>query len=197
LHLSFLARAIVVYLISVVLLPVSVFAQGADTLAAPVKKHKRNLVMRLVRECSGGFFSKTCFDHFMFQKGQTMQLDSTTFSDIMTNAVVLTDTKHEVLLDGGIKGWAVKVSLYKSNAYAKALGQAFVFYNEQGLAVGFFDRYDFNPKPFGKRLFKYEIMTRGANIYGQLAGGRGFEIRYGLTGTQKEETYMLTQALAQ
>lgn len=73
------------------------------------------------------------------------------------------------------------VDFYKSSSSDLKLsfGRATVKfqYNKRGHAVlnGFYDKYDFDPKPWGTRSVFNEIITRGYNIYSK---GKAYEIKY-------------------
>lgn len=152
--------------------------EAEDTTIKPAKL-RGGIFGRMVMRCSGGDFSQACFRHFMQAKGSGMQLTEQVFSDIVSNAVAIEDTRRDVVLADGSKGAVVAVSLYRSEVYAKALGKALLFYDAEGCPVGFYDTYDFNPKRFGSRPLRYELMTRGARIFGKLYGGRSFNVMYG------------------
>jgi len=53
----------------------------------------------------------------------------------------------------------VLVSFYNTQ-YEKEFGNATLFYNEDGQAIGFLDVYDFDAKKWGIRPFKYELCIR-------------------------------------
>lgn len=73
------------------------------------------------------------------------------------------------------------VNFYKSNSndlklyFSKATVK--FYYNKDGHAIlnGFYDKYDFDPKPWGERSRINEIITRAYNIY---SSGKKFDIKY-------------------
>ena len=122
-----------------------------------------------------------------------MYLASAVFAELVSCAIELPDSRQEVEFEDGAMGWQAAVSFYKSKKYNKALGKSLLYYDSNGVAIGFCDKYDFNPKRIGSRPLKYEIMTRGARIYGKLWGGKGYDIRYGKTAGAAEIPVFLTK----
>lgn len=70
------------------------------------------------------------------------------------------------------------INFYKSKDLANALGYATVYIHGNAV-TGFYDDYDFNPKPLGIRGFIHEMKTRFMHIAGRLHGAKAFEILYG------------------
>lgn len=71
------------------------------------------------------------------------------------------------------------INFYKSGELSNAFGYGTIYLKGNVLA-GFYDNYDFNPKPRGVRPFKHELKTRLMNIIGRLKGARNFKVFYGV-----------------
>ncbi|MBL7727584.1 MAG: hypothetical protein JNM68_07865 [Dinghuibacter sp.] len=71
------------------------------------------------------------------------------------------------------------INFYLSGELSNAFGYGTVYLNRNELA-GFYDNYDFNPKPWGTRPFKHELKTRMMHIIGKLKGARTFNVYYGI-----------------
>ncbi len=77
------------------------------------------------------------------------------------------------------KTFSTIIDFYNSDTDLKlSFGRATVYYidnNGKATFTGFYDVYDFDPKPWGNRSFKNEVITRAYNVY---SSGKGFEINY-------------------
>ena len=71
-------------------------------------------------------------------------------------------------------------NFYNSPEYFLALGRATIYYNQVGTPVGFYDQYNFDPKPWGVRSYTNEVKTRAVNAAGSLHGATPFNIYYGI-----------------
>lgn len=69
------------------------------------------------------------------------------------------------------------VDFYES-PYARLLGRSTLYYNSKGNIVGFYDKYDFDSKPWGTRSLKNEIITRSVNFVSPKCSS-SVNVRYG------------------
>lgn len=69
-------------------------------------------------------------------------------------------------------------NFYTSAPLVDAIGYGTVYFNGN-LMAGFYDDYDFNPKPKGVRPFIHELKTRLMHFMGKIRGAKAFEIYYG------------------
>ena len=71
------------------------------------------------------------------------------------------------------------VSFYDSPVYSRAYGSATITTDKENRIIGFHDDYNFDPKEFGIRSLKNEVITRGVNTASKITGnGKDFEINY-------------------
>ncbi|HEX9503000.1 MAG TPA: hypothetical protein VF974_01595 [Patescibacteria group bacterium] len=71
------------------------------------------------------------------------------------------------------------ISFYSSDRYDKAFGTATMLYDPQGKAVGFYDKYDFDPKSWGDRSVSAETKTRMVFVASNFGGAKDFNVYYG------------------
>ena len=71
-----------------------------------------------------------------------------------------------------------KVVDFYGSSYERLFGRATLYYNQKGNIVGFYDEYNFDPKPLGTRSLKNEIITRGVNFVSPKCSS-SVSIRYG------------------
>lgn len=69
-------------------------------------------------------------------------------------------------------------NFYTSAPLVDAIGYGTVYFNGN-IMTGFYDDYDFNPKPKGVRPFIHELKTRLMHFMGKIRGAKAFEIYYG------------------
>lgn len=118
--------------------------------------------------------------HYEAKTGKPLTLTKDEFLYMMKNAISekLIDYSSAKCVNGNC---TATVDFYKSSSYDLkfSFGKAMVkfHYNKSGQAViyGFYDKYDFDPKPWGKRSTMNEFITRLYNIY---SSGKAFEIKY-------------------
>ncbi len=118
--------------------------------------------------------------HYEAKTGKTLTLTKEEFLHMMKTAVSekLIDYSKAKCVNGNC---TATVDFYKSssNDLKLSFGRATVkfYYNSDGHAVlnGFYDKYDFDPKPWGTRSRMNEIITRAYNIY---SSGKAFQIKY-------------------
>jgi hypothetical protein len=65
-----------------------------------------------------------------------------------------------------------------------APGRATVFFDKNGIPVGFYDKYDFDPKAWGIRSNDAETKTRMVNREGKIHLALPFNISYGVVPKQ-------------
>jgi hypothetical protein len=71
-----------------------------------------------------------------------------------------------------------KVISFYGTPHANSLGSATLYYDSKGNAIGFYDYYNFDSKPWGVRPFDAELKTRLVNLDGQMIGAKPFKIIY-------------------
>ena len=84
----------------------------------------------------------------------------------------------------GTTGLAKTVSFYHDPEFALAFGSATVYY-QNGTAVGFYDKYDFDSKPLDQRSILNEAKTRLAGKVGLGGVTKVFDIHYGKSQKKK------------
>lgn len=72
----------------------------------------------------------------------------------------------------------VKVISFYGTAHANSLGSATLYYDAEGNAIGFYDYFNFDPKPWGQRSFSAEVKTRMVNLDGYMFDAKPFKITY-------------------
>jgi hypothetical protein len=130
------------------------------------------------------------FENYWQGKGN-MWLNTDEFNEVVSVAenAGAKDVPGRLILLHGHEYIAKTISFYKSNKYAKAFGTATLIYTKQGKAVGFYDGYDFDAKPWGQRSIKYESETRGVNIGSYFSNAKNFKIYYNM-GVLFSQTYI-------
>lgn len=85
----------------------------------------------------------------------------------MKNNMIEILNEESVILKGvsgkTYPGTSKLVNFYGS-PYERTFGKATLYYNTKGNVVGFYDKYDFDSKPWGNRSFWNEIITRSVDI---------------------------------
>ncbi len=125
------------------------------------------------------FFEKLR-QHYEAKTGKTLNLTKEEFLYMMDKATSkkLIDYANAKCVNGNC---TATVDFYKSssNDLKLSFGRATVkfYYNKSGYAVinGFYDNYDFDPKPWGTRSTVNEIITRAYSVY---SSGKAFEVKY-------------------
>lgn len=69
------------------------------------------------------------------------------------------------------------IDLYNNPTYDFAIGRATVTL-AYGVVVGFYDRFDFDPKKWGVRSTKAELATRAGAAIGAITNATPFTIKY-------------------
>ncbi len=142
------------------------------------------LMGNLIRERAGSEFSKDLFENFWLRRGDK-NLTQTRFIDIWEELYSVDprifDRKgKKIVMDNGVTLYAKTANFYSSSEYSLALGRATVFFDTNGTPVGFYDRYDFDPKAWGIRSNDAETKTRMVNREAKLHGAVAFDIIYGI-----------------
>ena len=121
-----------------------------------------------IRDVSGKLnsdFEQRMFARYWKGKGDYTLTDYE-FNDILSKAVAVKITNDYVLL-----------SLYGSSTYDYAIGSATLYYSSENSQLSFYDKYDFDPQPFGVRSYGAEWVTTFTSIASP-STARSFEIRY-------------------
>lgn len=125
------------------------------------------------------FFEKLR-QHYESKTGEVLTLTQEEFVYLMKKAISekLIDYKNAKCVNGSC---SAIIDFYKSssNDLRLSFGKATVKfqYNKRGHAImkGFYDKYDFDPKPWGERTILGEVITRVYNFY---SSGKAYEIKY-------------------
>lgn len=133
-----------------------------------------------IRSHAGSEFSKDLFENYWQGKG-TYYISTEEFAKIVaaaekagaknTPGVKITLNGHEYV--------AKTISFYSSSRYDKAVGTATMLYDPNGNAVGFYDRYDFDPKSWGDRSISAESITRLVLAASAFSNAKDFNVYYG------------------
>ena len=139
-----------------------------------------------IRKEAGFEFSKNLFENYWKGNGD-VELSGERFAGILLY-VKENDPKSSnqapVTLIGAPSGNVVghgskrAVNFYSSSEYDKAFGTATLYYNSKDNIIGFFDHYDFDPKPWGERSYRNELITRAVETASP-SEAKDFKIRYG------------------
>lgn len=137
-----------------------------------------NMVGRMIRSQVDSDFEKKAFDRYWTGGGDTA-LTTGEFQDIVNSAQGL--PVLETFQVGTKSGSFIahKFDFYSNEKYNAGLGSAWIIYGDGGRAVGFYDRYDFNSKPWGVRSIKAELQTRAVQAAGYYSGAAPYQITYG------------------
>ena len=74
------------------------------------------------------------------------------------------------------------ITTYHDKNINQGIGEATMYFNKNGVPIGLSDYYNFDPKKFGVRKFKFEIQTRSIHYLGKfLNNSKNFKIKYGIT----------------
>ena len=137
-----------------------------------------------IRNYAGSNFSKNMFENY-WTGGGDVELTGKRFAgillDIKTGKIPMTKSGAVILKnsDGSLsKGTKNIADFYNSSEYSLVFGRATVYKNEFDNVVGFYDYYDFDPKSWGTRSFKSEVITRAVR-YTSPNSAKPFAIRYG------------------
>ncbi|WP_205635931.1 hypothetical protein, partial [Algoriphagus antarcticus] len=121
---------------------------------------------------------KDMFERYWLGKGD-MVLTKQQFKDIVklaklqgADVTIGTSTSYN-----GQQVIAKVISFYGTE-HANSLGSATIYYDTKGGAIGFYDNFDFDAKPWGVRSFEAEVKTRLVNLDGQAVGAKPFKITY-------------------
>jgi hypothetical protein len=137
------------------------------------------VVGNAIRDQAGSAFSQDMFQNYWLSGGN-VNLSPSRFNSIVNAAGAVKGSPWSVTLSNGQPGVAKVHSFYNSSEYGLALGRATIYYNQAGTAVGFYDNYNFDPKPWGERSYENEIKTRAVNTAGNAYGATPFNIYYGI-----------------
>ena len=121
---------------------------------------------------------KDMFERYWLGKGD-MVLTKKQFNEIVKLAK-LQGADDIIGTSTNLNGQEViaKVISFYGTEHGNSLGRATIYYNTKGVAVGFYDKFDFDPKPLGVRSFEAEVKTRLVNLDGKAVGAKPFKITY-------------------
>ena len=152
----------------------------------PEERIDLGFVGNTIRKEAGSEFSKNLFENYWKGNGD-VELSGERFAGILLyvkeNAPKSSNQTPVTLIgapSGNVVGHGSKraVNFYSSSEYDKAFGTATLYYNSKGNIIGFFDHYDFDPKPWGERSYKNELITRAVETASP-PEAKDFKIRYG------------------
>jgi hypothetical protein len=114
-------------------------------------------------------------NHYENGKGRDFTILHNEFQYLLKKGEI--DFKNATDIGNGF--YSASINFYNSDAdLALSFGRAMVIYkptNGKNIYHHFYDRYDFDPKPWGTRSIQNEIITRGYNWY---SNGKPFNIYY-------------------
>ncbi|TAM92963.1 MAG: hypothetical protein EPN39_21215 [Chitinophagaceae bacterium] len=151
----------------------------------PKSREDLGFIGNNIRKRAGSEFSKDLFENYWNGKGN-LELSGERFAGILMYVkdknpkssapvpVNFLNSKGEIITSGSKKA----VSFYSSPEYDKAFGTATLYYNSKGNIIGFYDKYDFDSKPWGERSTKNEIITRSVEMFSP-DKARDFDIDFG------------------
>ena len=152
----------------------------------PEERIDLGFVGNIIRKEAGSEFSKNLFENYWKGNGD-VELSGERFAGILLyvkeNAPKSSNQTPVTLIgapSGNVVGHGSKraVNFYSSSEYDKAFGTATLYYNSKGNIIGFFDHYDFDPKPWGERSYRNELITRAIETASP-SEAKDFKIRYG------------------
>ena len=143
-----------------------------------------------IRSYAGSDFSKDLFENYWLAKG-TYYISEKEFTQIAAAAekAGAKEVKGVKINLNGHEYIAKTISFYGSAKYDKAFGTATMIYDLQGKAVGFYDKYDFDPKSWGDRSTSAEIKTRMVFAASIISKANDFNIYYG-KGVSFKQSYL-------
>ncbi|GMQ30629.1 hypothetical protein Aconfl_32720 [Algoriphagus confluentis] len=121
---------------------------------------------------------KDMFERYWLGKGD-MTLTQSQFEEIASLAKAIGADKIEgkkIELNG--KEVNAKVISFYGTVHANSLGSSTLYYDLNNNPIGFYDVFDFDPKPWGVRPYDAEIKTRLVNLDGQMVGAKPFKIKF-------------------
>jgi len=121
-----------------------------------------------VRDVSGKLnsdFEKRMFARYWKGKGD-YTLTNIEFREILSSAKVTS-----------IHDDYIGISLYGSAKYDYAIGSATLYYSSENNMINFYDKYDFDPQPYGGRSYGAELATTFTAVASP-SSAHSFEIRY-------------------
>ena len=133
-----------------------------------------------IRNFAGSDFSKDLFENFWLGKG-SYYISDKEFIEIVAAAdkAGAANTKGVKINLNGHEYVVKTISFYGSDKYDKAFGTATMLYDLQGKAVGFYDKYDFDPKSWNTRSFSAEAKTRLVFLASMISQAKDFKVFYG------------------
>ncbi|WP_128331103.1 hypothetical protein [Apibacter sp. HY039] len=115
--------------------------------------------------------------HYEGKTQKTINLTEEEFLYLVSKGKV--DYANATLIDAKNNVYQASINFYDSGFdLANSFGRATITYREINgkiLFRSFYDKYDFDPKPWGTRTVFNEIKTRTYNIY---SSGKAFEIKF-------------------
>ena len=149
----------------------------------PETREDLGVLGNLIRDQASSEFSKNMFENF-WNGGGDIELTGKQFAGILLY-LKKNNVKGEKVKNINLKGKSgiiypgssYNYSFYGTE-YERAFGTSTIYYNSKGNVVGFYDVYDFDSKPWGKRSLKNELITRGVNLVSSRSS-QSFKIRYG------------------
>lgn len=157
------------------------------TAGQPVPKKKKKaknrlgLVGKMVSVLLKGKFAKNLFAQYWNGGGNYYLSDE----EVVLIATEISRLGNSYCVDSSVVSKDANALLkrklynfYSSTPLVDAIGYGTAYFNGNVMA-GFYDDYDFNPKPKGVRPFIHELKTRLMHFMGKIRGAKAFEIYYG------------------
>ena len=121
----------------------------------------------------GQEYADELFTYFKEGSGQPMRISSERFFDILSYATADRGVGQPISYEINDRTYTAQIYSFYGTPYERSLGNATIFYNPAGQAVGFYDYYDFNPTSY--RPTWLELLT----TLGRNTQGRGYRIFHG------------------
>jgi len=141
------------------------FANGAITGA----------YVMMYNELSHPKFFNRLRQHYESKSGTDFNLTTKEFKYLIKNGKI--DFSKAIKIDENT--YSVSINFYDSDSDLKlSFGRSTITYrmeNNKIIYSGFYDKYDFDPKPWGTRTFINELITRSYNTF---SSGKSFDIYY-------------------
>ncbi|MFN4144414.1 MAG: hypothetical protein ACK4GN_01230 [Runella sp.] len=136
------------------------------------------LIGNAIRNQAGSEFAKDMFERYWLGLGD-YTLPANIFAEAVSVAQPTNDTqsKGQKVLNGILCN-GYERSFYHNEKFRFAFGTATIYYAQNGNPMGFYDRYDFDSKPWGQgKTTKAEAITRMVRQFSP-PNARSFDITY-------------------
>lgn len=158
--------------------------------SAPESREDLGYLGNNIRNRAGSEFSKNMFENYWNGDGD-VELSGERFAGILMYLKENNPKASDPISvnfkgsDSGIIGTGSKkaISFYLSSEYDKVFGTSTLYYNSKGNIIGFYDKYDFDFKPWGERSAKNEVITIAFETFSPKTAN-DFKIRFGYSNRE-------------